>query len=316
MDLEKKTAVSALNFTKKFGDLIAVDNVSFSIKQGEIVGLLGPNGAGKTTTIRMITGVFPLNKNAKLKIFDKDIDPSNRSYKINFGIVPEISNAYRDYTVWQNIRFNAKIYGMNKKELQIRGIKLLKTFQLEDKSNKKTKSLSKGLKQRLNFCMALIHNPSILIFDEPTSGLDPISVNILRNQIEAFKNEGKSIFLTTHDLSEAQRLCDRILIMNKGKIIADEHPDVIREKFKPHLKILVKFQSKLSQSQLDNFNSVLTFEKQIDDFFIFSSKDPLNDISRLHNFVKEENLQIGKLKFKEPTLEEAFIHIINEDEFK
>ena len=311
--MDKNIAIEVSDLTKKFGDLTAVDNISFSIRKGEIVGLLGPNGAGKTTTIRMITGVHPLNENAKLKIFGNEITEFRKSYKTYFGIVPEISNAYRDYTVWQNIKFNGKIYGMRKKEIQSRGYRLVNTFKLEEKINVMTKALSKGLKQRLNFIMALIHDPPILIFDEPTSGLDPISINILRKQMLALKDEGKTIFITTHDMSEAQRICDRILIMNKGRIIADEDPDVLREKFKPTLNILFNFQSELSEKQLFDLKKQFGVRKTENNTFIFSSDDPLRDLSMLHNFRKGANLQIEKLKFEETTLEEVFIHLIKGD---
>ena len=313
---DKNIAIEASSLTKRFEDLTAVDNISFSIQKGEIVGLLGPNGAGKTTTIRMITGVHPLNEKAKLKIFDNEITEFRKSYKNYFGIVPEISNAYRDYTVWQNIKFNGKIYGMRKNEIQSRGHRLISTFQLQDKFNVVTKALSKGLKQRLNFCMALIHNPPILIFDEPTSGLDPISINILRKQIEALKNEGKTIFITTHDMLEAQRICDRILIMNKGRIIADEDPDVLRENFKPTLNIMFSFQSELSERQFNDLKNQFGVRKTENNTFIFSSDDPLRDLSLLQNFIKEENLQIEKLKFEETSLEEVFIHLIKGDLLK
>jgi len=314
--MDKHIAIEASSLTKKFEDLTAVDNISFSIQKGEIVGLLGPNGAGKTTTIRMITGVHPLNENAKLKIFDNEITEFRKSYKNYFGIVPEISNAYRDYTVWQNIKFNGKIYGMRKNEIQSRGHRLISTFQLQDKINVATKALSKGLKQRLNFCMALIHNPPILIFDEPTSGLDPISINILRKQMIALKNEGKTIFITTHDMLEAQRICDRILIMNKGRIIADEDPDVLRENFKPTLNIMFSFQSELSERQFNDLKKQFGVRKTENTTFIFSSEDPLRDLSLLQKFKKEENLQIEKLKFEETSLEEVFIDLIKGDLLK
>ena len=314
--MDKNIAIEVSSLTKKFEDLTAVDNISFSIQKGEIVGLLGPNGAGKTTTIRMITGVHPLNENAKLKIFDNEITGFRKSYKDYFGIVPEISNAYRDYTVWQNIKFNGKIYGMRKKEIQSHGLRLVNTFKLKEKINVMTKSLSKGLKQRLNFCMALIHDPPILIFDEPTSGLDPISINILRKQIQALKDEGRTIFITTHDMLEAQRICDRILIMNKGRIIADEDPDVLRENFKPTLNIMFSFQSKLSERQYTDLKKQFGIRKTENNIFIFSSDDPLRDLSLLQKFKKEENLQIEKLNFEETTLEEVFIHLIKGDLLK
>ena len=180
MNIEKKIAVRALNLTKKFGDLIAVNNVSFKIFEGEIVGILGPNGAGKTTTIRLLTGIFKLEGKASIEIFNEDITKNLSKYKINFGIVPEVSNAFSDFTVWQNLKFSGGIYGFPKEKIEKHSKKLLEQFGLIDKMHSKTKALSKGLKQRLNFCLALLHEPSILILDEPTSGLDPISVKLMK----------------------------------------------------------------------------------------------------------------------------------------
>ncbi len=314
MNIEKKIAVKALNLTKKFGDLIAVDNISFSIKQGEIIGLLGPNGAGKTTTIRLLTSVFQLESNAKIEIFGKNITKNPSKYKKNFGIIPEISNAFSDYSVWQNLKFSGGIYGISKEIVKNRSKKLLTQFDLIDKMHSKTKTLSKGLKQRLNFCLALLHEPPILILDEPTSGLDPISVNLVRKQILQLKNEGKTILITTHDMQEAQTICDRTLIINKGKIIADESPNNLREQFKSSKKILFKISGVLSNEQkkalMDTFNLV----KEKNKYHTFSSYDALKDISKLYKVFKENSIKILDFKIQETSLEEVFIHLIkNED---
>ncbi len=314
MNIEKKIAVKALNFTKKFGDLIAVDNISFSIKQGEIIGLLGPNGAGKTTTIRLLTGVFQLENNAKIEIFGKNITKNPSKYKKNFGIIPEISNAFSDYSVWQNIKFSGGIYGISKERIKNRSKKLLTQFDLIDKMHSKTKTLSKGLKQRLNFCLALLHEPPILILDEPTSGLDPISVNLVRKQIIQLKNEGKTILITTHDMQEAQNICDRILIMNKGKIIADESPNNLREQFKSSKKILFKISGVLSNEQKKVLMDIFNLVKEKNKYYAFSSYDTLKDISKLYKVSKENSIKILDFKIQETSLEEVFIHLIKKED--
>jgi ABC-2 type transport system ATP-binding protein len=310
---EKEYAIRALNLRKEFEDLIAVDNVSFNISKGEIVGILGPNGAGKTTTIRLLTGIFKLEDKASIEIFNEDITKNLSKYKINFGIVPEVSNAFSDFTVWQNLKFSGGIYGFPKEKIENRSKKLLEQFGLIEKMHSKTKALSKGLKQRLNFCLALLHEPSILILDEPTSGLDPISVKLMRNRILQLKKEGKTILITTHDMQEAQTICDRILIMNRGKIIADESPDTLRERFKSRSTILFKIDEVLSNdhknSLLDTFNTI----KEVNDYYAFSSDDVIKDISKLYNFSKENNLTISDFKVKETSLEEVFIHLIKKD---
>ena len=302
--------INALHLNKRFGDLIAVDNVSFGIHQSEIVGILGPNGAGKTTTIRLLTGVFELEKNGKIEIFDKDITKNPRKYKMNFGIVPEISNAFSDYTVWQNLTFSGGIYGMPKVKVEQRAKKLLKDFGLIDKINSRTKTLSKGLKQRLNFCLALLHEPPILILDEPTSGLDPFSVKLMREQILQFKKEGKTILITTHDMQEAQNMCDRILIMNKGKIIADESPNILREQFKSTSTIIFTIDGVLSSDQKKEIEDAFTLIQERNDYYSFSSDNSLKDVSKLYEISEEMNIKISDFKVKDTSLEDVFMHLI------
>jgi len=311
----QSVAINASNLVKRFGDLIAVDDVSFKINQGEIVGILGPNGAGKTTIIRLLTGVFQLENNAKIGIFGKDITKNPSKYKKNFGIVPEISNAFSDYSVWQNLKFSGGIYGISKKKVETRSKILLTQFDLIEKIYSKTKTLSKGLKQRLNFCLALLHEPPILILDEPTSGLDPLSVKLMRTQILQLKKEGKTILITTHDMQEAQTICDRILIMNRGKIIADESPDTLREQFKSTSTIIFKIVGDFSAEQENFLLDKFSITKEKNGYYIFSSYNTLKDISELYKVSKERNIKISDLKVKETSLEEVFIHLIKEDLF-
>ena len=309
----QSVAINASNLVKRFGDLVAVDDVSFKINQGEIVGILGPNGAGKTTIIRLLTGVFQLENNAKIGIFGKDITKNPSKYKKNFGIVPEISNAFSDYSVWQNLKFSGGIYGISKKKVETRSKILLTQFNLIEKIYSKTKTLSKGLKQRLNFCLALLHEPPILILDEPTSGLDPLSVKLMRTQILQLKKEGKTILITTHDMQEAQTICDRILIMNRGKIIADESPDTLREQFKSTSTVIFKVVGDFSVEQENFLLTKFSITKEKNGYHTFSSYNTLKDISELYKVSKERNIKISDLKVKETSLEEVFIHLIKED---
>ncbi|MHA1242474.1 MAG: ABC transporter ATP-binding protein [Promethearchaeota archaeon] len=310
---EEKYAIEVFNLSKKFEDLIAVDNVSFKINKGEIVGILGPNGAGKTTTIRLLTGIFKLDDQARIEIFEKDMTENPNKYKMNFGIVPEISNAFSDYTVWQNLNFSGGIYGISKEDIEIRAKKLLNQFDLLEKRHFKTKTLSKGLKQRLNFCLALLHEPPILILDEPTSGLDPISAKMMRTYILQLKKEGKTILITTHDLREAQTICDRILIMNRGKIIADESPNNLRERFKSTDSIIFKIEGVLSDDLKKKMGNLFKNLKEKNDYLVFSSYNALKDITKLNKFSEENNLKISDLKIEETSLEEVFIHLIKKD---
>ena len=311
--MNERIAISASNLTKKFGDLTAVNDVSFNIFEGEIVGILGPNGAGKTTTLRLLTGVYKLEENGKIEIFDENLKDNQINCKIKFGIVPEVSNAYSDFTVMQNLDFSGKMYDLSKKEIKIRSKILLEKFQLLDKLNAKTKTLSKGLKQRANLCLALLHEPPILILDEPTSGLDPISVKIMRKQILDFRKAGKTILITTHDIQEAQTICDRILIMNKGKIIADANPDTLRKNFKSISTIIFKPEKELD-SKLMNFPNL---NKRPDGSFAIPSGNVLKDLSELYDlFTLKNQIQISDIKIKETSLEEVFIDLIKNDSTK
>ena len=310
--MNERIAISASNLTKKFGDFTAVNDVSFKIFEGEIVGILGPNGAGKTTTLRLLTGVYKLEENGIIEIFDENLKDNQINCKIKFGIVPEVSNAYSDFTVMQNLEFSGKLYDLSKKEIEIRSKILLKKFQLLEKINAKTKTLSKGLKQRANLCLALLHEPLILILDEPTSGLDPISVKIMREQILEFRKAGKTILITTHDIQEAQTICDRILIMNKGKIIADASPDILRKNYKSISTIIFKPDKELD-SKLMNFPKLI---KRPDGLFSISSENVLKDLSELYDFSSKNQIQISDVKIEETSLEEVFIDLIKNDSTK
>ncbi|MGV9173077.1 MAG: ABC transporter ATP-binding protein [Promethearchaeia archaeon] len=290
-----------------------MDDLSFKIYEGEIVGILGPNGAGKTTTFRLITGIFQLNESAAVRVYSKDLTQSPKELKKKFGIVPEVSNAYSDYTVWQNLYFSGTIYGLSKKEIKERANNLLERFEIMEKINAKMRTLSKGLKQRVNLCLALLHDPSILILDEPTSGLDPFSVSIVRNQIRDLKNEGKTILITTHNMQEAEQICDRILVMNRGKIIADEDPDNLRKNFKPSSTLILKIQGGISQEQQKELNSLFLVSKKKDNKIHIITDKPLEDIAKLNKFKNKHNISFQDFGLKETSLEEVFIHLIKTD---
>ena len=259
----------------------------------------------------MITGVFKLEKHSRIEIFGVDISRNKSNYKKNFGIIPEVSNAFSDYTVWQNMKFSGGIYGLSNETIKERSIKLLTKFNLIDKLHSKTKSLSKGLKQRLNLCIALLHDPPILILDEPTSGLDPISVNLMREQILKLKAKGKTILITTHNMREAQIICDRILIMNEGKIIANESPDYLRKKFKSPSTIRIKVED-CSTKQKELLNKMFRISEE-EKYLLISSKNAMKDISILYQLSKENSIRISELKIEDTSLEQVFIHLIEED---
>jgi len=276
--------------------------------------LLGPNGAGKTTTLRMVTGVIPYSVPGTIKVFGQELRQNANYIKTLFGVIPEVSNAFLDYTVSKNVFFAGRINGLSRHAITERMNQLLADFGLMEKINIQTKALSKGLKQRLSFCMNLVHDPAFLILDEPTSGLDPLSVQILRNQILELRKEGKTILLTTHDMKEAEKLCDRVLIMNNGILIADNSPDKLRGLFGGQKQIAFKPVNALDPQQILNSQSLVGTEKirQVPNtgYLQFSSSDPLKNFVTLDHFCTVNNIEVADVRLEDVTLEDTFIHLI------
>ncbi|WP_297495190.1 ABC transporter ATP-binding protein, partial [Thermococcus sp.] len=213
-------AIEAVNLVKHYGSFEAVRGVSFSVKSGEVFGFLGPNGAGKTTTIRMLTGVLkPDSGEVRVLGYDMLNEREKIKARERTGIVPEMANPYVDLTAMQNLRLMGELYGMSKAEIEKRSLELLKTFDLYEKRNVKVRGFSKGMRQRLIIAMAMIADPELYFLDEPTSGLDVISARLIKDVIREEKKAGKTIFLTTHNMDDANELCERIGIIRKGKLI-------------------------------------------------------------------------------------------------
>ena len=224
-------AITTTNLTKKFGDLIAVDGISFSVNSGEVFGFLGPNGAGKTTTIRILTGqLLPTSGQGTVAGFD--IQTERDRIKPKIGVIFEYQNLYERLSARDNLNFMRQLYGVDRSRVD----SVLKLVGLGDRANEKLKKYSNGMKQRLLIARALLHEPEILFMDEPTLGLDPMIAHEIRQLISQLARDGRTIFLTTHYMEEADRLCDRVAIINHGKIIALDTPRQLKEKFGPTLE--------------------------------------------------------------------------------
>jgi lipooligosaccharide transport system ATP-binding protein len=211
------------NLKKTFGELKAVDGVSFTVKKGESFGLLGPNGAGKTTTIRMIYGFSPMTSGS-LKVFGLDITDQWRDIKSRIGVCQQENSLDPDLTVQQNLEVFARYFDIQSTSAKKRTNTLLKFISLEHRRNEKVTDLSGGLMRRLVLARALINNPDLLILDEPTTGLDPQSRHQVWEKLEELKSRGLTILLTTHYMEEAARLCDRLVIVDHGKILVEGKP--------------------------------------------------------------------------------------------
>ena len=221
--MKQKILVEAKNLTKKFGDLVAVDNVNFEIFKGESFGFLGPNGAGKTTIMRMIQSVSPLT-GGKLTLAGMEVAEHGREIKSIVGVAPQEDNLDPDFTVFQNLIVYARYFDIPKEKAKRKAEELLSFMQLEEKRDVIITSLSGGLRRRLILARALMNEPQILILDEPTTGLDPQARHLIWTKIRNLQKQGVTVILTTHYMDEAAQLCDRITIMDYGKIIEKGNP--------------------------------------------------------------------------------------------
>jgi len=220
--------IKALGLTKKFGDFTAVDNVNLSVKRGEIFGFLGPNGAGKTTTIRMLTGVLKPT-NGKVEILGLDMKDHETEIKRKIGVVPDEPKIYEHLKGYEFLDFVIAIYRLNKQEMKNRIEELCNAFGV-DYLSKFVGEMSHGMKQKLMLISVLMRKPEVLFLDEPTVGLDARSAKILKELLRKYADEGTTIFMTTHILEIAEKMCYRVAIINKGQIIAESYVAELKEK--------------------------------------------------------------------------------------
>lgn len=221
--------IEAKNLRKRFGEFVAVDGLSFHLESGECLGLLGPNGAGKTSTIRMLYGFSPMT-DGTLKVFGIDMRTGWRAIRAAIGVCQQDNNLDPDLTVLQNLEVFARYFNMPRKEARERALKLLKFIALDHRTKDTVTNLSGGMMRRLVLARALINDPELLILDEPTTGLDPQSRHQVWERLEELRAKGLSILVTTHNMDEASRLCDRLIIVDHGKILVQGKPaDLILE---------------------------------------------------------------------------------------
>ena len=250
-------AIEVNKLTKFYGQLLAVDHISFNVNRGEFFGFLGPNGAGKTTTVRMLTGIIKIN-DGEARIMGYPAG-SIRAKQLS-GVMPELSNAYLDLTAWGNLMLMAELYRLPKAKVKERTGSLLTQLGLYERKNSLTRTFSMGMRKRLVLCMALLPDPQILFLDEPTSGLDVQSVRFMRAMLKNLKQEGKTILFTTHNMEEAAEICDRVAIINHGRIVAMDTPDNLSITGGRIFLVDVSFDKPLNPEELANLPGVARLE--------------------------------------------------------
>ena len=306
--LDNDLAIKAVNLTKYYGARLAVDRVSFGVDKGEFFGFLGPNGAGKTTTIRILTGIIKADEgNATVM----GHPAGSLQAKQITGVVPELANAYPDLSAWNNLMLMIELYGTSRAEGKRRAITLLKELGLYERKDDLVKAFSRGMKQRLLLCMALVSEPRILFLDEPTTGLDVQSTRLIWAMLRNLKQAGKTIFLTTHNMEEANELCDRVAIINHGKIAAIGDPDKLRTTVNRLHSVEVSFDKPVNIKALSELATVNKVEKVGDRIRLYTD-NPCRVVASVVDYSRAKNIAMVDLRILSPSLEDAFVKLIEE----
>lgn len=301
--------IEAHNLKKAFGPVTAVDDVSLSIKKGEIFGFLGQNGAGKTTTIRMLTGVL-IPDAGTVRICGIDILREPLEAKMHMGVIPENGTVYADLTAEKNILWTAKCYGMDRKSREEKAQEILSRLGLEERKDDLVRTFSKGMRQRISIACAIVHSPPVLFLDEPTTGLDVISRRLVIDTVRHMNREGSSVLITTHNIEEANALCSTISIIHRGKIIGTDSPEKIRRQFDTAGYIEVSFDRNVPGSMLVG-GGISRAEPHGDKWRVYA-EDTDRAIRDLARVADQNHMKIITIATSTPSLEQAFIEMTEE----
>jgi ABC-2 type transport system ATP-binding protein len=299
-------AIEANHLIKRFGPVTAVNDVSLAVREGEIFGFLGPNGAGKTTTMRLLTGVLTPDSGS-VRINGIDIHRRPLEAKMQMGVIPESSTVYGDMSAEQNLRLSGQMYGMPRALREERIEELLSRMGLTEKRKLPVRTFSKGMKQRVSIACAIIHRPRLLLLDEPTSGLDVQSRRLVTETIRAMNEQGSTIFLTTHNIEEANTLCQTVCIINKGTIVAQDSPERLKKMFDTTQSVEVSFDHAVNRD-LFVAEGILRAEPCGDKWRLYTD-NPDKVLKYLVGRAAQEAIGITSLTTSGPSLEEAFVQI-------
>ncbi|MEC3608021.1 ABC transporter ATP-binding protein [Bacillus glycinifermentans] len=295
------------NLTKKFGDFVAVDNMSLSIEEGEIFGLLGANGAGKSTTINMISGLLRSNEGEVL-ILGKNTAAFRKHAKMNIGIVPQDLAIYEDLTAYENVKFFAGLYGLRGSLLQERVEEALQFVGLGDKHKSFPKNFSGGMKRRLNIACAIAHRPKLIIMDEPTVGIDPHSRNYILQSVKKLNDMGSTIIYTSHYMEEVEEICTRIAIVDHGKVIAEGAKEQLKAIITDtkDIWITVKSAGNVDLGKLKEIRGVETVSVEENTMKI-NSDTGVSNLNQIIEYLMTSGVEIRSLEEKAPNLETVFL---------
>jgi ABC-2 type transport system ATP-binding protein len=293
-------SIEVKNLVKYYGNQAAVNDVSFSIKKGEIVGFLGPNGAGKSTTMKIITGFIP-SSSGTVKVCDLPVDVDSMDTRQKIGYLPEHNPLYLDMYVREYLEFVGKIYKISNLSERVKN--MVKAVGLEIEQNKKIGQLSTGYRQRLGLAAAIIHDPEVLILDEPTSGLDPNQLVGIRDLIKEI-GKSKTVLLSTHIMQEVEAICDRVIIINRGQIVADDKAENLQLNSVKQT-VYVEFEGEISKSQLNKIASVTKVET-VGSGWLLESQLGTDLRKEIAQYARDNELLILTMRLEERSLEEVF----------
>ncbi len=274
--------IVAHGLTKKFGDFTAVDGINFSVRRGESFGLLGPNGAGKSTTMRII-GATSQRTSGEITILGKDPEKFGPQIRAHLGVIPQKDNLDEQLTVTENLYIYGRYFGLSPKFIKGKVNELLEFAQLEEKRDAKVESLSGGMKRRLTIARALVSDPDILILDEPTTGLDPQARHILWDRLFRLKEKGVTLVITTHFMDEAEQLCERLIVIDRGKIMAEGSPAELIKNYSSKEVLELRFGSEKNEEIADKLRDKCDRLEVLPDRILLYSEDAehaLEDIMR------------------------------------
>ncbi|HET9260204.1 MAG TPA: ABC transporter ATP-binding protein [Acidimicrobiia bacterium] len=296
--------VTARGLTKRFGEFTAVDGVDFDIPQGKAFGFLGPNGAGKTSTMKMITTVSPITE-GKMTVFGIDPTEDGRSIRKRLGVVPQEDNLDLELTVAENLYIYGRYHDMKKSEINPRIDQLLEFAQLTERRNSQVEPLSGGMKRRLTIARALINDPDLIILDEPTTGLDPQARHLLWDRLYRLKQDGATLIITTHYMDEAEQLCDRLVVMDQGKIVAEGSPRELIQRYAPREVVELRFEDGVKDDEVLKIDGLATRSEVLADRILLYTDDADATQDGLH----ARGITPEQVLVRRSTLEDVFLRL-------
>jgi lipooligosaccharide transport system ATP-binding protein len=296
--------LSARGLTKTFGDFTAVDGIDFAVRKGEAFGFLGPNGAGKSSTMRMVGCVSPVSA-GELRLFGQDPATDGPAIRARLGVVPQRDTLDEELTVEENLWIYGRYFGLSRKEVRSRAAELLEFAQLTERAKDKVDPLSGGMKRRLTIARSLINSPEILLLDEPTTGLDPQARHVLWDRLFRLKRSGVTLVLTTHYMDEAEQLCDRLVVMDHGKIVAEGSPRQLIEEYSTREVLELRFDAEDHKDYAEQVTGVGKRVEVLPDRLLVYTDDGDEAAAVVHS----RGIAPLSSLVRRSTLEDVFLHL-------